>query len=152
MLKMKIDPGMCMKTKASVTKQPIIKRASWPKIHEFRKNGRPSIGLLGRKRTGCGIIGGERAPSKPAWVAAKGRHTPIQILALQSWRRFETMSQKQKGLSPDGENLAKIYVIEIKRVISLCGGQGREKKVPQNEGKSKDVIENKWRKNVGFGA
>jgi hypothetical protein len=36
--------------------------------------------------------------------------------------------QKQKGLAVESENLAKIYIIEMKRVSSFCGGQGDEKK------------------------
>jgi hypothetical protein len=48
MLKMKIDPAICMKTQEIVTTYPIIGRAFWPKIHRFRDNGRQSIGLFGR--------------------------------------------------------------------------------------------------------
>jgi len=74
MLKMKIDPTMCMKTKERVTKWTTICRAFWPKIHRFRDNGRQSSRLLGRECTDCAVIRGEtgvaRTSSRPFAPAA----------------------------------------------------------------------------------
>jgi len=50
----------------------------------------------------------------------------------------------------NSENLAKIDVIEIKRLRGFCDGQGHEKKGVKNEAKIPQVIENTYRKNVGF--
>jgi hypothetical protein len=38
------------------------------------------------------------------------------------------MYQKQRGLAMNGENLSKIYIIEIKVVSLVFAGQGHEKK------------------------
>jgi hypothetical protein len=54
-----------------------------------------------------------------------------------------------KGVSNRNENLSKLHPVEPKRVNLLRGGG--EKRGPQNEGKSNDVIENKGRKNVSLG-
>jgi hypothetical protein len=52
-------------------------------------------------------------------------------------------------LAMDSEDPAKTYLIETITVIRSCGCQtAGEKRGPQNEGKSHDVIENKCRKNV----
>jgi hypothetical protein len=49
------------------------------------------------------------------------------------------------------ENLSKLHPIELKRVNLFRGGEGDgEKRGPQNEGKSNDVVENKCIKNVTF--
>jgi hypothetical protein len=42
------------------------------------------------------------------------------------------MYQKQKVLAMDSENLAKIYILEIKRVSLFWGGRGDKKRGPQN--------------------
>jgi hypothetical protein len=42
------------------------------------------------------------------------------------------MYQKQKVLAMDSENLAKIYILEIKRVSLFWGGRGDQKRGPQN--------------------
>jgi hypothetical protein len=44
------------------------------------------------------------------------------------------MYQKIKGLSVESQNLAKIQVIEIKRVRSYMDSEGEENKRPKNEG------------------
>jgi hypothetical protein len=62
MLKMKIVPEKCMKTKGRMTKWPIINRAFVPGLRHFRENGRKSIGLFGRKCTGKAIIGAKPGP------------------------------------------------------------------------------------------
>jgi hypothetical protein len=57
-----------------------------------------------------------------------------------------------KGVSNRNENLPKLHPVELKRVNLLrAGGGGGEKRGPQNEGKSNDVVENKGRKNVSLG-
>jgi hypothetical protein len=60
------------------------------------------------------------------------------------------MCQKQKRLAVGRENLAKMYVIEIKRINSSLGGQDEKSAGGKNEGKFHDVVEKKWRRNVGF--
>jgi hypothetical protein len=54
------------------------------------------------------------------------------------------------GLAMDSEDPAKTYLVETRTAIRSCGCQtAGEKRGPQNEGKSHDVVENKCRKNVG---
>jgi hypothetical protein len=47
MLKMKEPPGMYVKTKARMTKHPIIERTPCPKIHKFCNNERQLMGFSG---------------------------------------------------------------------------------------------------------
>ena len=54
MLKMKIDPTMCMKTKERVTKWTTICRAFWLKMHELRGNS-------GRNRRSADLFAAFRA-------------------------------------------------------------------------------------------
>jgi hypothetical protein len=59
---------------------------------------------------------------------------------------------EKKWVRNRDENLSKLHPIELKRVNLLRGGGGGgEKRGPQNEGKSNDVVENKGRKNVSLG-
>jgi len=58
------------------------------------------------------------------------------------------MYQKQNGLTVEGYFFAKIYITEIKGVISFRGGQNEKTRGGKYEDKSGDVIENKWWKNV----
>ena len=51
MLKMKIDPTMCMKTKANMTNCPAKNRAFYRKMQQLLANRRQSRGLFGRKHT-----------------------------------------------------------------------------------------------------
>jgi hypothetical protein len=51
----------------------------------------------------------------------------------------------------EGTNRSVSYFIEKQSVSWLFGhGADRKKRGPQNEGKSNDVLENKWRKNVSL--
>ena len=56
------------------------------------------------------------------------------------------MYKKQNWLAIDSENLAKIYITEIKELVNSGVARVTKKRGPQNEGKSHDVIENKWSK------
>ena len=60
------------------------------------------------------------------------------------------MCQKPKGLGVNSENLAKIYIVEIKTVSLFLVPRWRKNAGGKNEGEFHYVIENKWRKNVGF--
>jgi hypothetical protein len=60
------------------------------------------------------------------------------------------MYQKQKGLAVDSENFAKSRSLKLKELVYSEVAWLTKKRGAQNEGKSHDVIENKWRKNVSF--
>ncbi|MGA3165216.1 MAG: hypothetical protein ABSF14_03775 [Terriglobia bacterium] len=62
------------------------------------------------------------------------------------------MYKKQNWLAIDSENLAKIYITEIKELVNSGVARVTKKRGPQNEGKFHYVTENKWRKNVSFPA
>jgi hypothetical protein len=68
MLKMKIDPAMCMETQARMTKCPAKNRLFYTKTHQLRHNRQESPGLLGRKCTNCAINRGEVPPSFRAYL------------------------------------------------------------------------------------
>jgi hypothetical protein len=48
--------------------------------------------------------------------------------------------------------LSKVYLIESKRVVVYVRCEASEKKHIKMAGWEQDVIENKWRQNVSFGA
>jgi hypothetical protein len=50
----------------------------------------------------------------------------------------------------NSEILAKMYVTEIKRVISFSSAKLRKKGGQENAADPGDVIENKWRENATF--
>ena len=54
------------------------------------------------------------------------------------------MYKKQNELARDSENLAKIYIIEIKTVRSFLWPGWRKNAGGKNEDKVRDIIENKW--------
>jgi hypothetical protein len=49
MLKMKIDPTMCMKKKARVTQCHVIEPTFWPKMHGLRGNSGRKQSVVWRK-------------------------------------------------------------------------------------------------------
>ena len=81
MLKMEIDPAMCLKTQAEQTKRPIIKRLSWrkmqrlreiqaifcPEMHGLRTNRRElaPAGEFPARRKRVGMVGRSRKMSPP---------------------------------------------------------------------------------------
>ena len=62
--------------------------------------------------------------------------------------RFSTMYQKQNGLTMDSEDSEKSISLKSKELCYYEVARVTKKRGPQNEGKSHDVIENKWRKNA----
>ena len=85
--------GDVYENKGRATKCTHINTAFYTKMHQFRDNGRQSIGLFGRKCIGCVIIRGEVEPLESALRRAKGRQgvllgerCPKSVRALLSGR------------------------------------------------------------------
>jgi hypothetical protein len=62
--------------------------------------------------------------------------------------RSPLCARKIKGLTENSQKLARIYVIEITRVIYAGAAKWRKNAGGKNEGNLHYVIENKWSKNV----
>jgi hypothetical protein len=56
MLKMEIEPTMCMKTRGSMTKCPAENTAFHRKTQQLRGNRQESVGLYGSNASGCAVI------------------------------------------------------------------------------------------------
>jgi hypothetical protein len=121
---------MCMKTKERVTQWPIIDRAFWQKMHQFRDNGRQSIGLFGRKCTGCAVIRGE------ARMLPKGKAVIALLLPRNHGirhpdaRQGEILRYAQDDSEGHGFSLSSFWPSwAAKRLSMLMTVQGAERRV-----------------------
>jgi hypothetical protein len=72
MLKMKVEPTMCMKTQAVMTKCRARKPAFYTKMYQLRGNQQQPVGRFGRSCKHWAIVGGKsREPLEPALTDCK---------------------------------------------------------------------------------
>jgi hypothetical protein len=105
-LNMKIEPTIYMKTKDSTTKSPIMTRAFVPTLRHFCKNGRLSLGLLGRKcahDVGIGAKPGARSAQR--FIGPSNHRLETESLldgAMSRWSDDPILSQS-KRLTTEGK-------------------------------------------------